>query len=121
ADLQTNAELDAITEQVITELQNLQAAARVGPSSRPGPMMDRAQVEAELIQSLKEMLERIFRPGKLATTIERKLGQVAKRFARVFFASELADKIAGSQDEIKQMRFPDQAMYHALTRAEEMI
>jgi hypothetical protein len=122
ADLQTNAELDAITAQVITELQNLQAAARAtGPTSRPAPSADRAQVEIELIQSLKEMLGRIFRPKKLATLIERKLGEVAKRFARVFFESELAEKVRGSKDELKAMRFADQAMYHALLRAEEAI
>jgi hypothetical protein len=121
ADLATNAELDAITAQVITELQNLQAAARAGPSSRPVLNDDRAQLEIELIQTLKEMLGRVFRPGKLATLIERKLGEVAKRFARLFFESELADKIRGSTDEVKAMRFGDQAMYHALTRAEETI
>jgi hypothetical protein len=123
ADLETNAELDAITAQVIDELHNLQAAARsVAPVSRPLlEDTDREQVEIELIQSLKEMLARIFRPGKLATLIERKLGEVAKRFARLFFESELADKIRGSKDELKAMRFADQAMYHALTRAESMI
>src|SRR5262245_7744185 len=49
ADLQTNAELDAITAQVITELQNLQAAAKAaGPSSRPLlDHDDRADVELE--------------------------------------------------------------------------
>ena len=33
--------------------------------------------------------------SQLATVIERKLGEVAKRFARLFFESELADKIRG--------------------------
>jgi hypothetical protein len=122
ADLQTNPELDAVTAQVIAELHNLQAAARAaGPSSRPGPPVDRAQVEIELIGSLREMLGRIFRPGKLATTIERKLGEVAKRFARLFFESELADKIRGSTDEAKAMRFSEQAMYHALFRSQPQI
>ncbi|MDF2695329.1 MAG: hypothetical protein K0S65_3712 [Labilithrix sp.] len=122
ADLATNAELDAVTAQVIADLQSLQAEAkRGGPSSRPSPLQDRAQVEIELIQSLKEMLARVFRPGKLATLIERKLGEVAKRFARLFFESELADKIRGSNDEMKAMRFSDQALYHALTRAQDAI
>jgi hypothetical protein len=123
ADLETNAELDAITAQVISELQNLQAAAlAAGPISRPLlDDSDRGEVEVELIQTLKEMLSRIFRPGKLATLIERKLGEVAKRFARLFFESELADRIRGSKGELKAMRFADQAMYHALTRAESTI
>jgi hypothetical protein len=117
ADLATNAELDAITAQVIVELQSLRAAARP-TSTRPPYLQDRAQLEIELIQSLKEMLGRIFRPGKLATTLERKLGECAKRFARVFFESELADKIRGSTDEAKTMRYSEQALYHALVRAQ---
>ena len=122
ADLETNAELDAITDQVITELHKLQAAAKSNPpQSRPNLLGDRAQIEIELIQSLKEMLGRIFRPGKLATLIERKLGEVAKRFARLFFESELAEKIRGTSDEVKVMRYPDQAMYHALVRAEAAV
>ena len=122
ADLATNAELDAVTAQVIADLQNLQAEARRGgPSSRPGPGVDRSQVEIELIQNLKEMLARIFRPHKLATLIERKLGEVAKRFARLFFESELAERIRGSNDEVKAMRFSDQALFHALNRAEAAV
>jgi len=121
ADLATNAELDAVTAQVIADLQSLQAEARRGPSTNPAPGTDRSQVEGELIQNLREMLGRIFRPGKLATLIERKLGEVAKRFARLFFESELADKIHGPSEEAKAMRFSDQAMFHALQRAEEVI
>jgi hypothetical protein len=121
AELATNAELDAVTAQVIADLQSLQAAGRPGGSQSKPPPADRSQVEIELIQSLKEMLGRIFRPGKLATLIERKLGEVSKRFARLFFESELADKIRGSSDEVKAMRFSDQAMFHALNRAQEVI
>jgi hypothetical protein len=75
ADLATNAELDAVTAQVIAELQSLQAAARTGGATSNPPITDdRSQLEIELIQNLKEMLGRIFRRGKLATLIERKLG-----------------------------------------------
>ncbi|MDB4943224.1 MAG: hypothetical protein JWP97_2758 [Labilithrix sp.] len=120
AELATSPELDAVTQQVIEELQGLQAAARAkGPVSRPPPTQDRAQLEIELIQTLKEMLGRIFRPGKLATIMERKLGEVSKRFARTFFASELHDRIRGSVDEVKAMRFADQALYHAFVRAQD--
>lgn len=122
AELETSPELDAVTAQVVRELQNLQAAARArGPGSRPPPSGDRSQLEIELIQSLKEMLGRVFRKGKLATLIERKLGEVSKRFARVFFESELHDKIRGSQNEAKVMRFAEQAVYHALLRSQEQI
>jgi len=122
AELETNSELDAVTAQVIEELQHLQAAARAkAPHSRPPPGDDRGELEIELIQSLKEMLGRIFKRGKLATTIERKLAEVSKRFARVFFASELHEKIRGSSDEMKAMRFAEQALYHAIARTQDQI
>lgn len=121
AELETNSELDAITAQVVKELQELQAAARAQqPGSMP-PTEDRAQLEIALIQSLKEMLGRIFRPGKLATINERNLGEVAKRFARTFFASELHEKLRGSSDELKAMRYSEQALYHAFARVQDQI
>ncbi len=122
AELATNSELDAVTQQVIEELQGLQAAARAkNPISKPPPAKDRAQLEIDLIQTLKEMLGRIFRPGKLATIMERKLGEVSKRFARTFFASELHDRIRGSDDEVKAMRFAEQALYHAFVRTQDQV
>ena len=121
SDLATNAELDAITAQVLVELQSLQGAARPGGAKGGMIPADRAEVEIELIQSLKEMLARIFRPNKLATLIQRKLAEVSKRFARLFFESELADRIRGSNDELKAMRYPDQAMYHAFVRVQDTV
>lgn len=123
AELETNSELDAVTAQVVRELNSLRAAIRErAPVSRPAPPnVDRAQLEIELIQSLKEMLGRIFRQGKLATLIERKLAEVAKRFARLFFESELAERIRGSADEMKVMRFTEQALYHALSRTQDIV
>jgi hypothetical protein len=121
AELATSPELDAVTQQVIKELQDLQAAARAGSPSRPPQADERAQLEADLIQSLKEMLGRIFRRGRLATIIERKLGEVSKRFARIFFESELHDKIRGAGDEQKAMRFSEQALYHAFVRTQDEV
>jgi hypothetical protein len=122
AELETNSELDAVTQQVIQELQSLQAAVRAAaPRSHPPPAHDRATLEIELIQTLKEMLGRIFRPDKLATIIERKLGEVSKRFARIFFESELHDRIRGADDEAKLMRFSDQALYHAFVKTQDQL
>lgn len=122
AELDTNPELDAITAQVIDELQGLQAAVRMmAPARDSAPAIDRAAVEQDLIQTLYEMLSRVFRNDRLAPLIERKLGEVAKRFARVFFESELADKIRGSQGEQKTMRFFEQALFHAFKRVEDQV
>jgi hypothetical protein len=53
--------------------------------------------------------------------MERKLAEVSKRFARLFFESELHDKIRGSQGEMKTMRFSEQALYHVLSRQKESV
>lgn len=120
ADLQTSPELDAITAQVVADLKMMQAANK-GPSLAPVPAQDRAQLEIELIQSLKLNLQRLFRTDKLASIFERKLGEVAKRFARLFFESELHEKLRGSENEVKIMRFPEQALYHVLTRNQDRL
>lgn len=121
ADLQTNAELDAITAQVVNELRLLQkqASEQRGGRDKAGP--DRAQLEIELIQSLKEMLGRLFPAKRLAVVFERKLGEVSKRFARLFFRSELHEKLAGSGSEQKTMRYTEQALYHVLSRHETLL
>jgi hypothetical protein len=118
AELETSPELDAITAQVVAELQSLQAAvAKVTAQSQSGAP-DRGQVEIELITNLKIILTRLFPQGRLASFIERKLGEISKRFARLFFASELHEKMAGGKKEPKQMRSADQALYHVFARAE---
>jgi hypothetical protein len=115
ADLKTSPELDAITAQVVADLAHLQ---RKRQSDRPAQTLDTAEIEIELIRSLKEMLSRLFRPDKLAITVERKLSEASKRFARLFFTSELHDRIRGSASEQKMMRYGEQALYHVLTRGE---
>ena len=117
ADLQTNPELDAITAQVVAELQQLQSSTGRDPSAAP-PAHDRTQIEIELIETLKQHLRRLFRRDKMASVLERKLGEASKKFARTFFASELHDRIRGTTNEAKQMRFAEQALFHVFSRTE---
>jgi len=124
ADLETSPELDAVTAQVIAELQMLQrAAAEQSPMSaaKPTAPEDRGALEIELIGSLKQMLARMFRTDKLSSTVQRKLGEASKRFARLFFESELHDKIRGGAGEAKAMRFAEQALFHVLTRNQDYL
>jgi hypothetical protein len=67
------------------------------------------------------MLGRLFRADRIASLIERKMAECSKRFAVLFFQSELHDKIRGSSTEQKTMRFPEQAVYHAFARTEAML
>jgi hypothetical protein len=120
ADLETSPELDAVTEAVVAELKALQKSRGMDTPSA-APPADRAQVEIELIGSLKQRLGRIFRPGELSATVERKIGEANKRFARVFFESELCERIRGSATEQKTMRFGVQAVYHVMSRNHESL
>jgi hypothetical protein len=125
ADLQTSPELDAVTASVVAELQQLRRAAGLDAvhTPPPPPPGDRAQVEIELIASLKKMLGRLFRAGEVTAVIERRISEASKRFARLFFESELCERIRGSTGEPKTMRYGAQALFlvlashhHALVR-----
>lgn len=117
ADLQTSPELDAITAQVVAELQQLQRAVAANVA-QPSPPADKSHVEIELIKNLKVSLSRLFPSSKLAGFVERKLGEVSKRFARLFFESELHEKMGAGKEATKQMRYAEQALFHVLSRAE---
>src|SRR6185437_6618780 len=115
ANLETSPELDAVTAGIVAELGAMQRA-HLGDASGTLPLVDRAQLEIELIATLKGLLARLFRSGELSGVIERKITEATKRFVRLFFESELCERIQGSSGEAKTMRFPAQALYHVLTR-----
>jgi hypothetical protein len=117
-ELETSPELDAVTAQVIAELKMLQ---RAGTPHRELVSDDRSQVEIDLIATLKRMLGKLFAQDRVASMVQRKLGEVSKRFARLFFESELHDKIRGSDSELKTMRFAEQALYHVLSKNEQRL
>jgi hypothetical protein len=121
AELETSPELDAVTASVVAELQALQRAAGAKTPSAPPPTADRAQLEIELIGSLKQMLARCFRAGTLSSMVERKMAEASKRFARLFFESELCERIRGSSGEQKTMRFGTQALYLVLARNSDFL
>ena len=116
-ELETSPELDAVTAQVIAELKMLQKAA---PAKPPAPALDRSQVEIDLIATLKTLLAKIFSQQRVASIVQRKLGEASKRFARLFFASELHEKL-DKGTERKTMRFGEQALYHVLAHNEERL
>jgi hypothetical protein len=118
ADLETSPELDAITAQVVADLRQLQHAVAAVSGQSAAPPRERSQIEIDLINNLKVSLARLFPRDKLASFVERKLGEASKRFARLFFASELHEMMAGGKQEPKRMRSADQALYHVLSRAE---
>lgn len=121
AELETSPELDVITAGVVAELKLLQQAHGARAQSSPPPGADRAQIEIELISNLKQLLGRLFRAGELTSTVERKIAEASKRFARLFFESELCERIKGGAGETKTMRYGAQALYLVLARNQELL
>jgi hypothetical protein len=121
ADLETSPELDAVTAQVVAELQALQAKAKAGAGPSAPPSADRAQVEIELIAAFKAELGKIFREGRLSNAVSRKIAEGARRFAKLFFESALGERIRGTSGEQKTMRYGAQALYHVLSRNEAFL
>lgn len=121
ADVETNEELDAITAQVIRELQALQRAATRHKSTQTVSPAARDVRERELVETMRMMLGKIFRTDRVAVLFERRMSTISKRFARLFFQSELHERIRGGAGEAKSMRHADQALFHALSRAESLI
>lgn len=112
AGMQTNAELDAITDQVVAELR---AMANAQAGSRPV-----AEVEIELIQNLRELLEKLF-SKKRTGFLTRKLEEVQRRITQLFFNSELYARLAEGGRELPAATWPEQALYFAMKRHEEVV
>lgn len=121
SDVETSEELDAITAQVIRELQALQRAAVRHKSTQTVTPAAREVRERELTETLRAMLDKVFRKDRVAVLFERQMSTISKRFARLFFQSELHERIRGGVGEAKAMRHSDQALFHALSRAESAV
>ncbi len=118
AELQTNAELDAITAQVVAELRAMQG---VNSTKRAAEILadtdeDRTEREIELIRGLKTMLARLFKDGEVSPFLQRQLGEISKRFARYFFESELHDRLRGADTGSKTCRSKEQLLYYLFAR-----
>lgn len=112
AEMKTNAELDAITDQVVAELR---AMAKAQAGTRPA-----AEVEIELIQNLRELLEKLF-SKKRTGFLTRKLEEVQRRITQLFFNSELYARLAEDGRELPAATWPEQALYFAMKRHEEAV
>lgn len=108
AELETNAELDAVTAQVVSELRALKAAL----SSRPAAPGDPEAVEQQQISTLTALLSRVFSKSSQFTT--QVLKPVGRCVAKLFFESELHERTKGNKDKI--IHHPEQAVYYVLQR-----
>jgi hypothetical protein len=112
AEMQTNAELDAITAQVVAELKQM---AHRELAKKPAQ-----EIEIELIQNLRGLLEKLF-SKKGSGFVVRKLDEVQRRITQLFFNSELYASLAADAKDIPAATWPEQALYFAAKRHEDAV
>jgi hypothetical protein len=98
ADLETNAELDAITAQVVAQVRALQDVAASGQKANRSV----EAIESEQIQSLSSLLKRVFGQGGTSEFLTHWIGPVGKRVAKLFFESELHERTKGNKERVIQ-------------------
>jgi hypothetical protein len=112
AELETNAELDNITAAVVAELRKLKMVKASDASAKS------ADVEIELIQNLRSLLERLFAPNRPAF-LKQLIVDAQRRITQLFFQSELyAELVERSGETIPAASWHDQALYLVLKRRE---
>ncbi|MFO0758215.1 MAG: hypothetical protein U0359_17090 [Byssovorax sp.] len=115
AELSTNPELDAITAQVVEQLNQIKAQHGAGPSA------SRESIRASHERLLSGLLERVFRADVTSLLVERKLKEITRKLARLFFTSELHDKTRGNDGSAKVIQHGEQALYYVLVRYDKRL
>lgn len=96
-EIETNAELDAITDKVVEELRALQQAGI--DAKMPS---DPRALEIDLIKSLRELLEKMV-SSRREHFLRHKIQLIQRRIANLFFSSA----VYTSQDEVFEVEFHD--------------
>jgi hypothetical protein len=109
ADLETNPELDAITATVVASLKEIQAHAAHTHANRD-------VVREAHTKLLRGLLERVFRTGAPSLLVEKRLREIHKKLARIFFQSELHEKTRGNDGQAKVIQHGEQAIFYLLNR-----
>ena len=109
ADLQTNPELDAITAEVVASLKEIQAHATHVNTGRDA-------LRDAHVKLLRGLLERIFRPAAPSLLIEKRMREIHRKLARLFFQSELHEKTSGNDSHTKVIQHGEQAVFYLLLR-----
>ncbi len=107
---QTNAELDAITDAVVAELQSLQRAGATVPAEASETA--KADASIELTATLRGLLEKLFSPRREGF-MRRKIEDIQRKISGLFFSSALFVRLQGAASEAPTVRFSEQAVYLA--------
>lgn len=108
-EMETNAELDAITAQVVAQIKEMQAAM----GAVAAPARDDGKLEEQHVATLTKLLQRAFSSGDQGL-VTRNIKPVGKRIAKLFFESELHEKTKGEKE--KTIYHAEQGVYYVLGR-----
>jgi hypothetical protein len=108
SELRTSPELDAITAQVVSQLEAMQAAAAAAPAPPTPPEV----LEEQQTRVLAQLLPRFF--GARTQFATRILKPIGKKVARLFFESELSHKNRTEKD--RRILHPEQGLHYVLSR-----
>ena len=112
AELETNPELDKVTEEVVAGLRELQAVA-AGSDREP---VRRESIRKGHERILAGHLARVFPKQGMSLLVERRLRLIHRNLARLFFQSELHEKTRGRDGQSKVIQHGEQAIYYLLQR-----
>jgi hypothetical protein len=107
-ELETNAELDAITAQVVAQLKAMQASVGGNNIQRLTP----EQMEAQQVRALGVLLHKVFSSESQFTS--RILKPLGRRIAKLFFESELHEKTKGDKEKV--IHHAEQGLFYVLLR-----
>jgi hypothetical protein len=109
SDLETNAELDAITAQVVAQLKAVQGAASGGAAP-----VDAQALEAKHAESMAALLNKLLTQDRQATFTTQVLKPLGRRVAKLFFESELHERTRG--DKERKIHCAEQGVFYVLQR-----
>ena len=107
-EMETNAELDAITAQVVQQLKAMQAVVSTATDKKTPD-----EIEGEHVTVLTSLLAKVFSSESQFTS--RMLKPLGRRVAKLFFESELHEKTKGGDRE-KVIHHAEQGVYYVLSR-----
>lgn len=108
AELETSAELDAVTAQVVKQIQDLQKAASKEHQAPKDPALIEGAHAGTLHKLLKETLQND------PNYVTRFIQPIGRRLAKLFFESELHVKATGDRDKV--IHHPEQGVFYVLKR-----
>lgn len=116
-EVQTNAELDAITQQVINDLRAIQD---VRQSQRPDATVSGADYEIDLMAVLRKSLELVLDPRR-GSFLKHKLELLSRRFTTLFFEFALGHNARPEELAARLVTTPEQALYTAVLRSQQRL